>query len=162
MIARGLQRLALAAGLAAVAACHPVLSAETPAPPGRSARLDAVDGFWSVQSYRLELSQGVAVAVSCSYGGPCEKLTAASDNAAIAEVRAAALQTLRPVALSTNQQPAAVVVIVGKAPGTTTIRLYSHDGNREIAVTVVPPPGAPSASLASSPAVAAATTPPAS
>lgn len=129
--------------LLAITACHPMLAAESPAPPGRSARLDAVDGFWGVQSYRLELSQGVALAVSCTYGGPCEKLVATSDDMTIAEVRAASLQTLRPVGYMGNQQPAAAVVIVGKAPGTTTIRLHSQDGGRDIRVTVVPPPAPP-------------------
>jgi hypothetical protein len=35
------------------------------------------------------------------------------------------------------------VVIVGKAPGTTTIRLRSKDGGRDVVVTVVPPPAPP-------------------
>ena len=133
------------AALLAVTACHPTLMAESPAPPGRSARLDAVDGFWGVQSYRLELSQGVALAVSCTYGGPCEKLVATSDAPAIALVRATSLQALRPVGYAGNQQPAAAVVIVGKTPGTTTVRLRSKDGGRDIRVTVVPPPSPPTA-----------------
>jgi hypothetical protein len=139
---RALQGLAAVAAIAAVAACHPILTAESPAPPGRSARLDAVTGFWGIQSYRLELSQGVALAVSCSYGGPCEKLTAVSDDGSVAEVRAASLQTLRPAG-AMNQQAAAAVVIVGKAPGTTTIRLRSKDGGRDVQVTVVAPPVPP-------------------
>ena len=132
--------LAAIATLTALAACHPMLAAESPAPPGRSARLDAVTGFWGVKSYRLELSQGVALAVSCTYGGPCEKLVATSDDAALAEVRAASLQALRPVGYTGNQQPTAAVVVVGKAPGTTTVRLRSKDGGRDIRVTIIPPP----------------------
>jgi hypothetical protein len=132
------------AALMTITACHPMLAAESPAPPGRSARLDAVSGFWGVTSYRLELSQGVALAVSCTYGGPCEKLVATSDDLAIAFVRAASLATLQPVGFAGNQQPAAAVVIVGKAPGTTTIRLRSKDGGRDVRVTVVPPPAPPS------------------
>jgi len=128
------------AALMAITACHPMLAAESPAPPGRSARLDAVSGFWGVTSYRLELSQGVALAVSCTYGGPCEKLVATSDDPAIAFVRAASFQALRPVGYAGNQQPAAAVVIVGKAPGTTMIRLRSKDGGRDVVVTVIPPP----------------------
>jgi hypothetical protein len=129
--------------LVALTACHPMLAAESPPPPGRAARLDAVTGFWGVQGYRLELSQGVALAVSCTYGGPCEHLVATSDDPAIAVVRAASLATLRPVGFAANQQPAAAVVIVGKAPGTTTIRLRSKDGGRDVVVTVVPPPAPP-------------------
>lgn len=143
MSARTLYGFALAAALAMTAACHPMLVAESPAPPGRSARLDAVNGFWGVKSYRLELSQGVALAVSCTYGGPCEKLVATSDDTVIAEVRAASLQALRPVGYTGNQQPAAAVVVVGKAPGTTTVRLRSKDGGRDLRVTVIPPPTPP-------------------
>lgn len=131
--------IAIAAGTATTA-CHPMLVAESAAPPGRAARLDAVNGFWGVTGYRLELSQGIALAVSCTYGGPCEKLVATSEDPAIAVVRAASLATLRPVGFAANQQPAAAVVIVGKAPGTTTIRLRSKDGDRDVRVTVVPPP----------------------
>jgi hypothetical protein len=135
--------LAMLAMLGAVTACHPMLAAESLAPPGRAARLDAVNGFWGVTSYRLELSQGVAIAVSCTYGGPCEKLAATSDDPAIVEVRAASFQAPRPVGYAGNQQPTAAVVVVGKAPGTTMVRLRSKDGGRDIRVTVVPPPTSP-------------------
>lgn len=131
---------AAVAALMAITACHPMLAAESLAPPGRAARLDAVNGLWGVTGYRLELSQGVALAISCTYGGPCEQLVATSDDPAIAMVRAASLATLRPVGFAANQQPAAAVVIVGKAPGTTTIRLRSKDGGRDVRVTVVSPP----------------------
>jgi hypothetical protein len=131
------------AALAAASGCLPTLVAESTAPPARSARLDADPGFWGVKRYRIEVSQGVALAVSCSAGGPCEKLTATSDNPAIAEVRAAALAALRPAGYSGNQQPASAVVIVGKTPGVTTIRLRSKDGGRDVPVTVIPPPPPP-------------------
>ena len=133
--------LALAA-LAALAGCHPTLVAESPPPPGRAARLDAVSGFWGVKSYRLELSQGVAFAVSCTYGGPCEQLVATSDDRTIADVRAASFSALRQAGFSSAQLPVAAVVIVGKAAGTTTIRLRSQSGDRAIRVTVVAPPAA--------------------
>lgn len=134
---------ALAVLALGTAACRPTLAAESSAPPGRSARLDEVTHwFWGhVTSYRIELSQGVALAVTCMRGGPCEKLAAISDNPAIAEVRTASLTALLPAGVSGNQQPAASVVVVGKAPGTTTIRLRSSDGGRDIRVTVVAPPG---------------------
>jgi len=139
--------LALGVALLAAAGCLPSLRAESTAPAGRIARLDAETGFWGIQHYRLELSQGVALAVSCDQLGPCERLTARSDDPAIAEVRPAALTALRPAG-GTNQQPAAAVVIVGKAPGKTAIRVDSKDGGRQIWVTVVPPPGAVAATTA--------------
>jgi hypothetical protein len=139
-----LRVIAALAALAGAGGCRPTLSAESSAPPGRSARLDEViSWFWGIQSYRLELSQGVALAVSCTRGGPCEKLVATSDDPAIAEVRPASLAALRPAGLAGNHAPTAAVVVVGKAPGATTIRLRSSDGDRDIRVTVVPPPRPP-------------------
>ena len=130
----------LAAACLALAACNPVLVAQSAAPPGRSARLDEVRGFWGLQSYRMELSQGVALALTCYQGGPCEKLAITSDDPAIAEVRRASLGTLERSGFY-GQATAAALVVVGKAPGTTHIRVRSKDGHRDIAVTVVPPPG---------------------
>lgn len=126
-----------------LAACNPMLSAQTPAPPGRTARLDPVTSrFWGiVQSYRLDVSQGVALAITCTDGGPCEKLAASSENPAVAEVRLASLSLLQPAAFG-NQQPAAALVVVGKAPGATRIVVHSRSGSREIAVTVDAPAAA--------------------
>ena len=133
--------LAAAAACAALAAgCNPVLVAQSAAPPGRSARLDEVRGFWGLKSYRMELSQGVALALTCYQGGPCEKLSVVSDNPAIAEVRRASLGTLERSGIY-NQAPAAALVVVGKAPGTTRVRVRSKDGHRDIVITVVAPPG---------------------
>jgi hypothetical protein len=134
-------RLALAAAcLALAAACNPVLVAQSAAPPGRSARLDEVTGFWGIKSYRMELSQGVALALTCYRGGPCEQMSVVSDQPAIAEVRRASLGTLERSGIH-NQATAAAVVVVGKSPGTTRIRVRSKGGHRDIAVTVIPPPG---------------------
>jgi len=133
--------LALAAACLALAAgCNPILVAQSVAPPGRSARLDEIRGFWGIKSYRMELSQGVALALTCYQGGPCEQLSVVSENPGIAEVRRASLGTLERSGLY-NQAPAAAVVVVGKAPGTTRIKVRSKNGQRDIAVTVVPPPG---------------------
>ena len=132
--------VAAAACLALAAGCNPVLVAQSAAPPGRSARLDEVSGFWGVKSYRMELSQGVALALTCYRGGPCEKMTAVSDDPAVAEVRRASLGALERSGMY-GQATAAALVVVGKAPGATRIRVRSKDGHRDIAVTVVPPPG---------------------
>ncbi|MEJ7604161.1 MAG: hypothetical protein WKG01_40225 [Kofleriaceae bacterium] len=142
---------------ALLAACSPSLTAQSVAPPGRAARLDAVSGFWGVKSYRLELSEGVAFALTCHKGGPCEHLVATSDDPKIAQVRTAALQRLDPAGFSDSQAAAAAVVIIGKTPGTTTIRVRSKDGGRDVRVTVVPPPpiGTP-ATLATTPSAPSA------
>jgi hypothetical protein len=137
-------RLALAAAAAAaclaLAGCNPILVAQSAAPPGRAARLDEVSGFWGVKRYRLELSQGVALALTCYQGGPCEQLTATSDNPAVAEVRRASLGALERSGMY-GQATAAALVVVGKSPGTTRIRVRSQDRHRDVDVTVVPPPG---------------------
>jgi hypothetical protein len=138
-----IRRAALAALIGIAAGCHPTLFAESPAPPGRAARLDAVSGFWGVKHYRLELSQGVAFAVSCTYGGPCAQLVATSDDRTIADVRAASFAALRQVGFTSAQQPIAAIVIIGTMPGTTTIRLRSKADDIDVRVTVVPPPTAP-------------------
>jgi hypothetical protein len=132
--------LALAACLALAAGCNPILVAQSAAPPGRSARLDEVRGFWGLQSYRMEISQGVALALTCYQGGPCEKMTATSDNPAVAEVRRASLGTLERSGMY-GQATAAALVVVGKSPGLTHVRVRSKDGHRDIAISVVAPPG---------------------
>lgn len=126
-------------GMIALGGCVPTLAAQSTAPPSRSARLDAIDGFWGPKGYRLELSQGVAIAVTCNKGGPCEKLRLSSDDPAIAEVRMASLSRLEQVGYG-NQQTAAALVVVGKAPGSTTIRVRSAHGGQDIHVTIVPQP----------------------
>jgi hypothetical protein len=130
---------ALALAIAA-AGCNPVLVAQSAAPPGRSARLDEVRGFWGLKSYRMELSQGVALAVTCYLGGPCEKMSVVSDDPGVAEVRRASFGQLERAGIY-NQATAAAAVIVGKSPGTTRVRVRSKEGHRDIIVTVVPPPG---------------------
>jgi len=126
--------------LAGSTGCAPNLSAQSVAPPGRTARLDEVRGFWGIQSYRIELSAGVALAVTCYQTGPCEELSVISDNPAIAEVRPASIGTLERNGMGTNQATSSGIVIVGKAPGTARLRLRTKDGKRDIAVTIIAPP----------------------
>jgi len=125
--------------IAALAACNPYLTQQSVAPPGRAARLDTVDGFWGLKYYRLELSKGVALAVTCEQGGPCSHPQMLSDDPAIAEVRPASLTQLQQVGL-TMQTPASAFVVVGKAPGTTKLHVRTHDGTRDVVVTVIAPP----------------------
>jgi hypothetical protein len=137
-VIRALILIALAAG------CNPTLSAQSMAPPGRAARLDAIDSFWGIKGYRLALSKGVAIAVTCNHGGPCGKLRVSSDDPSIAEVHDASLGVLQPshggVYAPDNHATAAAFVVVGKAPGTTKVRVRTNDGGRTIDVTIVPPP----------------------
>ncbi|CAN5464723.1 hypothetical protein BH11MYX1_BH11MYX1_50370 [soil metagenome] len=131
----------LACVLVTLAACRPILSVESPAPPGRAARLDEVNGFWGLQSYRMELSAGVALALTCTKGSPCEHMKVVSDDPAIAEVRPASLGVLQKDPWGRSaQQTSAALVVVGKAPGTTTVHVRSKDGDRDVRITVVPPP----------------------
>src|SRR5688572_32861196 len=94
--------------LIALAACNPYLTQQSVAPPGRAARLDEVTGFWgTVKHYRLEISEGVALALTCNKGAPCERVNVVSEDPAIAEVRPASLAKLEssPYTMQ-NQQPA--------------------------------------------------------
>lgn len=136
----------------ALAACNPYLTAQSPAPPGRSARLDEVKGFWGqVKSYRLELSRGAAIAITCRYGTPCEHIRAVSDNPAIAEVRPASLGVLEKHEWSSEAQTSSALVVVGKMPGTTHVHVSAKEGNRDIAVTIIGTPD-PTPAVASPPA----------
>lgn len=137
-----MKNLALASvlALAALAGCNPYLQQESVAPPGRSARLDEVTGFWGLKHYRLELSKGVALALTCEQGGPCEHPQILSDDRSIAEVRPASLTQLQQIGLSSMQQPASAFVVIGKAPGTTKLHVRTKSGKRDVVVTVIAPP----------------------
>lgn len=134
--ARGLLGLL---ALAALAACNPTLTVQSPQPPGRIARMDPVRGFWGLQRYRLELSRGVAIAITCDLGGPCERMQVVSDDPAIAEVRPASLGVLQQGGLY-GEQTSAALVVVGKAPGATRVHVRTNGKHRDVVVTVVAPP----------------------
>lgn len=120
--------------------CLPQLSARSAQPPGRTARLDEVTNWiGAVKGYTLELSQGTAIAVSCHRGGPCRELGVKSDDPSIAEVRRASLGTLERTGIA-NQATSSALVVVGKAAGTTTIRVSTRNGGRTIPVTVIAQP----------------------
>jgi hypothetical protein len=125
----------------ALAACNPYIYQQSVAPPGRSARLDRVENFWGLKRYRLEVSQGVAVAMTCQQGGTCDKLPVVSDNPAIADVRAASLSALESPGYGSPQQPSSAFVVLGRAPGTTKLHVTTaQKGKRDIEVTVIAPP----------------------
>lgn len=125
----------------ALAACNPYVYQQSVAPPGRSARLDRVDGFWGLKRYRLEVSQGVAVALTCQQGGTCEKVHVVSENPAIAEVRPASLSALESVGYGGPQQPSSAFVVLGRGAGVTKLHVTTaNKGKRDIDVTVIAPP----------------------
>jgi hypothetical protein len=146
--------LVLVAALAGLSGCSPTLVAQSAAPPGRAARLDPVKGFWGdVKHYRLELSQGVALAMSCELDGPCDRMTIESADPAVAEVKRASLGTLQPTAGPHHPAQSNVtmsgLVVVGKKPGSTTVRVTSRGKGRDVRVTIVaPPPQSPPAQVA--------------
>ena len=125
--------------LLALAACDPDLSQLSVTPPGRAARLDEVHHAWHADTYRIEISHGVAIAFDCRSGGPCEHLNVVSDDPAIAEVRPAALAQMQSAGWD-REQTAAAVVVVGKAPGKTRLHVDAAEGHREIDVTVLAVP----------------------
>lgn len=125
-----------------LAACNPYLTQQSVAPPGRQARMDEVRGFWGVKHYRLAISEGVAMAVTCDQGGPCERMKVESDDPSIAEVRPASLQALEQVGMM-GQLPSSAFVIIAKAPGKTRVRLRSAEGKRSVYINVVAPPDTP-------------------
>lgn len=128
-----------------VQACNPTLMVESPSPPGRTARMESVDNWLGItQRYKLEITAGVAIALTCERGSPCDHMTVTSDDPKIAELRAASLSVLKrmsPYSSLPQQQTAAGLVVIGKQPGTTRLRVKTErQGEREIAVTVVAPP----------------------
>jgi hypothetical protein len=136
-------RLGLAAVALALAAtclgCNPYLTAQSLPPPGRAGSLEAVDGFWSIKYYKLELSAGTALALTCEQGGPCRMMRAVSRDPEVAQVIPASLARLETTGWAANR-PAASFVVVGKRAGTTTIEVRAKEGKRRIEVTVLAPP----------------------
>jgi hypothetical protein len=131
------------AGLAllvlASTACGPTLVAQSTAPAGRVARLDQVNNFWGLQSYRMELSAGVAVALNCYRAGPCEHMDVRSDSTNV-EVRKASIGTLERNPYGGHALPASGFVVIGKQPGPAKITVRTEGKSRVIAVTVIAPP----------------------
>ena len=86
------------------------------------------------------LTVGAVMAFECQDGGPCRHATARSDDDGIAEILPAALARLEPHWIA-GQQPAAAFVLIGHAPGKTTVRVRSKDGDVDLRVTVLPATG---------------------
>jgi hypothetical protein len=142
-----------------LAACNPYLYQASAPPPARTARLDPVTNWLGVtKRYRLEVSEGVAVAMRCEQAGPCEHMTVLSENPAVAEVRMASLSQLQTSVYggsSYQQQPLAGLVVVGKTPGITKLHVKTKDGSRLVTVTVIAPPTVGNPVTAAAPTTAA-------
>jgi hypothetical protein len=128
-------RRALLLALLALAACKPTLTALSMPPPGRTGWLDT-------KHRTLEVSPGVAIAFTCEKwdGGPCKNATATVDDPAIATVVPAHLARLaaRIDDMDTSMVPTTSFVVVARGSGVTTVRVRSDDGDRTLAVTVLP------------------------
>ena len=134
-----MKALVLVMTLSFAGACGPTLIAQSTPPAGRVARLDPVTGFWGLKSYRLELSSGVAIALACYRGAPCEHLDVRSDSQNV-EVRKASIGQLERNAFSGNAQPTSGFVVIGKTAGSANLIVRGSGKTRTVAVTVVAPP----------------------
>lgn len=123
--------------LALFAACGPSLYAQTAPPPGRTASLDENDGH-----YDLNLSQGVAIAISCIHDGPCKDVVVSTENEAIADVKGAAFGALEHATYGPQTYTSSGIVVIGKNPGKTKVRVKTAKGSKTINVTVLAPPAA--------------------
>ncbi len=125
---------------ALAAGCDPTLVALTGPPPTAVAELDA-------DAETVRLSQGIALAVECTYrNSPCEAAQASSDDEAIVKILPAYVDLLAPgdgtaYAQRGTPDPRAVFVLVGNAPGAATVTITSADADdAPLTVTVLPPP----------------------
>lgn len=119
-----------------IAGCDPRLTALTAAPPTAVAELDTTDDS-------VRLSQGIALAFECTAyaGGPCENAAASSADEAITKVFPAFVDLLAPgdtTQRAIASEPRAVFVLVGAAPGDTTVTITSGDGSVDVSVKVLP------------------------
>lgn len=130
----------LLVALGALAGCtEPNLTAITSPPPGGSAEL--VD---SDDERAITLSRGVALGFSCTYqNAPCQGVSASVGDAAIARVFASYVDELStsfcdPEGGGECATPGAVFVVLGAKPGSTTLTVFTDDGDIELSVEVVP------------------------
>ena len=118
-------------------ACGEVsFEAITTAPPDRVADLNEEEGT-------ITLSRGVALAIECTssgsgHHGPCENMTRRVDDPRVALALPADVDELRDryERGSVDTRQAAVLVVAGRAPGTTTVRVTTDRGGASFDVTV--------------------------
>ncbi|MBA3501707.1 MAG: hypothetical protein M4D80_07135 [Myxococcota bacterium] len=115
--------------------CGPLLYSQSAPPPGRTAALDENDGH-----YDLDISQGVAIAIACEHDGPCKDVVVTTENEAIADVKGASFSKLEKSAYTMYASTPAGIVIVGKSPGKTRVKVKTNDGTKTVNVHVLAPP----------------------
>lgn len=131
--------LALPVAIVLLTGCDPYVAPLTTAPPTAVAELDV----WEDEA---RLSQGIALAVECTYQNtPCEAATASSDDPEVVRVFPGYVDLLAPADVYQRppaDKPRAIFILVGNKEGETTVRINteSGDGEAEIGVTVLPPP----------------------
>jgi hypothetical protein len=129
-----LRSLAAIAALAFASGCAPSLTLVTPPPPNRVITVDR-------EHDRLDLSEGVAVAVECfGMSGPCKDMKAISTSPEILGVYPAHFANIGHTAFNADTN-VANLAIVGMKPGRTTLRVWSNGYSREYVVTVLPAEG---------------------
>ncbi len=136
-----MNRLALVVLLAA--GCGPTFTAQSAPPPGRIAALDENGGH-----YDLDISSGVAIAISCYDNGPCKQVVISTEDESIAAVKGAAFGAIERQPYVYGTATPAGVVIIGKAPGRTKVKIKTSEGSKTIHVTVLPQPAQGSHSTA--------------
>jgi hypothetical protein len=123
--------------------CSPVLSAQTLPPPGRIASFDENDGH-----YDLDLSQGVAISISCYHDGACKDVVVSTADEKVADVHGASIGANALNAGIVQSAPqmryttatTSAFVIVGKSPGKTKVKVKTRKGSKTINVNVLAPP----------------------
>ena len=130
--------LLLLAAAALAAGCDPTLTALTVAPPTAVAEVDNA-------AKDVRLSQGIALAIECTYqGSPCENATASSSDPETVRVLPGFVDLLAPgdaYQRPASDEPRAVFIFVGGKPGDATVTLTSTDADDiDIAVKVLSPP----------------------
>lgn len=132
-----MKRALLAALLAlpSLAGCDPTFTALTAPPPTAVAEYDAAKAA-------VRLTQGIAFAIECTYQGyACASVKAQAVDPKIVHVLPAYLDLLAPAENTYNRKAnRSVLVLVGDAPGETTLTISSDQGDRDLAVTILAPP----------------------
>ncbi len=129
--------LLISAALSLSVGCNPTLYAVTPAPPSRVAELSSIQPLFSGRKHVAKLSVGVALAFNCVNGSPCKNVRTTIADPGIVQVIPAHLASLERDPLHQDSRPPTTLLLVGLAPGETTVRLDSKQGSTTIRVSVL-------------------------
>ena len=140
-IISSVRALASVAVLAFASGCGPSLTLVTPAPPNRVIEVDR-------EHDRIEISEGVAVAVECHRDGPCKDVRAVSTSPEIVGVYPAHIAAVRDRWGYASEANASSLALVGMKPGRTTIKVWAEGYTSEYSVVVLPVAGVTPAGVA--------------